>query len=829
MQASSDNTVTGNDLNGNLDGIAVGEELLPSNRNLIESNRIVDGLGTGVSVIDSVDNQILYNEIRDAQGGGIMLDLARNTLIRGNDLAGSKDGISLGESSNNNIESNNASGTLGTGIEVGSLSVSNKVLNNTASTNGGDGITVEGAAPLNQGTMIDGNTADGNGGDGICVEGVGHTDQGQHRPLQRRLRHLRDRRARPAERQQLRGGEPRGAPVHRRHLRDRPGAGSARGLDRRRPRRRAAGRADDRASLGISNSRNASFTYNAKDNVDQIIDIVFECRIDTTDDLMWEDCEYPQEYINLAPGQHTFQIRAIDKQLFASEPVSYKWTYQPLPANVAPITEITMGAGDVDANGNLIRDAQGNPMTWLPEAIFTYEANEPDVNFECAVDFPLFPYEPCTLQEGLIPAPFGGWEVALEENQFGLHTFYVRAYDGEGNVGQPAEYTWRLLGIDTIFTAGPGFTPGETPFDPATGGPSLSRTAVDRLRGEHRRRDLRVLARPRTVRDLHPAGHLHEPDHRRPQPARARDGHRARRRRDRSGGGRRVRVERRALARQRAAEHDPRADAGEQLGLRRCSSSPARTTSRRRACSLFQCRVYNVGETPNELESWRECLSPFNLLDNNGLFGGGYTLQDPEMAPGPKVFEVRAVDDTEPVDPGSPSEGHRRSHAGPLGVDDGGRHRAAGHGHRQRARGQLQGRSGRVRVPVLRRRQPDPAARADLRVPGRRPRDARHGARHVGALRDAVLDGRARAGRAHVPRSVDRPRVQRRRVARHAHLDDRADADHDDPLRPGRAGRGLRDPARAPRHDRQCGLRLQVEPARLDVPVLAGRGRRQRA
>ena len=576
MQASSDNIVTGNDLNSNLDGIAVGEELLPSNRNLIESNRIVDGLGTGVSVIDSVDNQILYNEVRDAQGGGIMLDLARNTLIRGNDLAGSKDGISLGESSNNIIESNNASGTLGTGIEIGSLSVGNKVLNNTASTNSGDGITVEGAAPLNQGTMIDGNTADGNGGDGISSEGVGHTIKNNTVRFNGGYG-IYAIGASPASANNFAAGNlevPQCIGVIC-EIGPAPGAPEVWITDGPVGPPPAALPAPG-VSFGTSNSQFASFTYNAKDNVDQIIDIVFECRLDTTDDLMWEDCEYPQEYINLSPGQHTFQIRAIDKQLMASEPVSYTWTYTALPSGVRPVTTITMGAGDVNANGDLIVGPDGYPMTWLPEAIFTYEANEPDVLFECAVDFPLFPYEPCTLQEGLIPANYGGWEVALEENQFGLHTFYVRATDAEGNVGLPAEYTWRLLGIDTIFTAGPGFTPGETPFEPNTGGPSYEQDCDDRLRGEHRRRDLRVLARPRRVRALHPARHLHGPDHRRPQPARARDRHGARRRRDRA---------------EEAAEYEWSVEAAANNARPKRSSSACRRTTRRRRCSSSRART----------------------------------------------------------------------------------------------------------------------------------------------------------------------------------------------------------------------------------------------
>ena len=42
-----------------------------------------------------------------------------------------------------------------------------------------------------------------------------------------------------------------------------------------------------------------------------------------------------------------------------------------------------------------------------------------------------------------------------------------------------------------------------------------------------------------------------------------------------------------------------------------------------------------------------DCASPFNLLD-----------QFPDLPPGPHVFEVRANDNAEPADPGSPAEGN---------------------------------------------------------------------------------------------------------------------------------------------------------------------------
>ena len=109
-------------------GIAVGEELLPSNDNRVERNTITGG-GGGIIVIDSTGNQILVNVVRDSTGPGVVLELARNTLVRGNDLRGNaRRHRGRASRATTAIESNNASGTLGTGIEIGALSLDNVVI-----------------------------------------------------------------------------------------------------------------------------------------------------------------------------------------------------------------------------------------------------------------------------------------------------------------------------------------------------------------------------------------------------------------------------------------------------------------------------------------------------------------------------------------------------------------------------------------------------------------------------------------------------------------------------------------------------------------------------
>ena len=86
----------------------------------------------------------------------------------------------------------------------------------------------------------------------------------------------------------------------------------------------------DEGPPAVSNSHTAAFYYTATDDATPLIDIVFECRIDTTDPLLWEDCEYPAIFSNLSPGQHTVEIRAVDvNQVADSTPIKVTWTYVP--------------------------------------------------------------------------------------------------------------------------------------------------------------------------------------------------------------------------------------------------------------------------------------------------------------------------------------------------------------------------------------------------------------------------------------------------------------------------------------------------------------------
>jgi parallel beta-helix repeat protein len=286
LVGGGDNAVVGNTLtsNGNY-AITVGEELLPSDGNLIEGNTIEQGSG-GIIVADSGGTQIQFNSVNGTTGPGISLELAHDTLVLGNDFGGNAGGIDISESSDNLIEGNNASGTLGAGIAIDALSFNNDVINNLASQNGGEGIELEGSALAGQTNLIQGNIADGNGGDGIGVLGTGQTlinnsakmngGWGIYAPVGVTANSSGNFAAGNMEPAQCYGivceiGTVLGAPETW----------------------IVSGPVDvDPGTPGVQfNSRNASFTYMGSDAESPLTDLVFECRLDTTNDLAWEECE----------------------------------------------------------------------------------------------------------------------------------------------------------------------------------------------------------------------------------------------------------------------------------------------------------------------------------------------------------------------------------------------------------------------------------------------------------------------------------------------------------------------------------------------------------
>jgi parallel beta-helix repeat protein len=607
IAGGANNAITDNVLTDNHSGgILAGEELLPANNTLVEENTLEGNEGAGIEVVSSTGSQVLFNEVTEGKGAAVVLELANDVVVRGNDLSSNAAGVEMSESNSNLIEQNNASGQLGSGIEA-ELSSNNDIVRNTASGNGGEGIEISDSALTGAGNLIERNITDSNGGDGIIVEGAGHT--------------ITENRA------QMNGGWGIYAPV---------GAIDGGG-------NLAAGNVEPGQCLGVvcqigevagapqttivegppspSNSRNASFTYTGFDNTTPLHELVFECRVDSKREEAWEDCEYPYEVRNLNQGQHTVEIRAVDvNEIPDATPAAHTWIYQPLPPGVGP--QVTL-------------DMVPEPESWALEALFTFHANEPDVAFECRVDTE--PFESCGF-EAAGQMSRGGFEWGLEEEEVGPHTFRVRATDFEGNVGPVTSYTWSLFGVLTSFTSGPGFTPASE-GEPATGGETTSSNATI---------DFEANVGDATFEcslDLEPFASCTPPvtytglsqgDH-----------------------------ELRVIATdvEGGEEVEPAVYEWEVLEFE--DTNPPETSIERAPADgssstkfefvgsddltqpaqlRFECRL----DSSNALD-WEECESPFNLLDI-------HTYEDPQMAPGPHRFEVRAIDmaDPEVPDPSNP-------------------------------------------------------------------------------------------------------------------------------------------------------------------------------
>jgi hypothetical protein len=150
----------------------------------------------------------------------------------------------------------------------------------------------------------------------------------------------------------------------------------------------------------------------------------FECKLDAAAAAA---CTSPVSYANLADGQHTFTVRAMDALGNPGAPVSYTWRID----TVAPT--VTIGQ---------------KPSNPSPEKSpsFAFTASETGSTFACQLDAAAF--AACTS-----PTSYAG----VGDGQ---HTFTVRATDAAGNTGAPTSYTW------TIDATGPTASITQKPSDP---------------------------------------------------------------------------------------------------------------------------------------------------------------------------------------------------------------------------------------------------------------------------------------------------------------------------------------------------------------------------
>ncbi|HEV2902653.1 MAG TPA: DNRLRE domain-containing protein, partial [Gaiellaceae bacterium] len=161
----------------------------------------------------------------------------------------------------------------------------------------------------------------------------------------------------------------------------------------------------------------ATFTFNANE-----ADSAFECALDAA---AWADCESPMSYTALAPGPHTFQVRAIDGAGNVDPSAdSYSWT---ITDGTPPETTISGKPSD--------------PST-LSSATFTFGGTDnldsaADLRYECRFDGDA-EFTACTS-----PKTYTGLATGAP------YTFDVRAVDRAGNADPtPATWTWRVVAPD---------------------------------------------------------------------------------------------------------------------------------------------------------------------------------------------------------------------------------------------------------------------------------------------------------------------------------------------------------------------------------------------
>ncbi|MBA2542524.1 MAG: hypothetical protein H0V17_22975 [Deltaproteobacteria bacterium] len=144
---------------------------------------------------------------------------------------------------------------------------------------------------------------------------------------------------------------------------------------------------------GMTPSASATFSFTATEP-----DVTFECQLDGG---AFAACTSPRTILNIAQGDHTFAVRAIDAANHAdATPATRAWTVDTVAPNIA----ITGGPAADSTSG--------------PYVTFTFTASEGAT--QCSLDAAAF--AACTS-----PVSFNA--------PAGAHQFQIRAVDGAGNTG----------------------------------------------------------------------------------------------------------------------------------------------------------------------------------------------------------------------------------------------------------------------------------------------------------------------------------------------------------------------------------------------------------
>jgi len=123
-------------------------------------------------------------------------------------------------------------------------------------------------------------------------------------------------------------------------------------------------------------------------------------------------CSSPAAYHGLAPGAHSFAVRARDPAGNTGSPAVATWTVLPPPDTTAPTVTIVSAS------------PRGSDVT------FGFTSSERGSTFGCSLDGGAF--DPCTSPRSYSRLAPGG------------HTFAVRATDAAGNTGGAATHAWTI-------------------------------------------------------------------------------------------------------------------------------------------------------------------------------------------------------------------------------------------------------------------------------------------------------------------------------------------------------------------------------------------------
>jgi parallel beta-helix repeat protein len=218
---------------------------------------------------------------------------------------------------------------------------------------------------------------------------------------------------------------------------------------------------ESRPDLIIASSA-ATFAFSANEEL-----VTYECSLDGS---AFAACVSPLVISNLALGQHTFLVRAVDAAGNEDPtPASHVWSV--VDALSLTDTTILLGPELLSPSMEAVFEFAGTDNTTVPA----------DLLFQCSLDTQ--PFAPCTS-----PHTVSGLSL-------GQHTFRVRSVDQEANVDPtPATYNWTVdtsdrIAPDTTIIAGPPATTGLIElglafmgFDNVT--PSLELTFECSLNGE---------------------------------------------------------------------------------------------------------------------------------------------------------------------------------------------------------------------------------------------------------------------------------------------------------------------------------------------------------